>query len=115
MVRVLVSSVVHRGSIPSRIKPDYKIGMCWFSAKHTTLRSMNKDWLVRNQDNVSEWSDMSTLCPSYYTLLIHNRCGTPYPLHENALGSSVECVLGTIATTFKITISSYVVYFSTYA
>jgi hypothetical protein len=25
--------------------------MCWFSAKHTTLRSVNKDWLVRNQDN----------------------------------------------------------------
>ena len=26
----------------------------------TVLRSKNKDWLVRNQDNVSEWSDMST-------------------------------------------------------
>jgi hypothetical protein len=25
------------------------------------LRSKSKDWLTRNQDNVSEWSDMSTL------------------------------------------------------
>jgi len=39
---------------------DYKIGMCCFSVKHTELRSKSKDWLARNQDNVSEWSDMST-------------------------------------------------------
>jgi hypothetical protein len=29
-------------------------------AKHATLRRNNKDWLARNQDNVSEWGDMST-------------------------------------------------------
>jgi len=34
--------------------------MCCFSAKHAALRSKSKDWLARNQDNVSEWSDM---CP----------------------------------------------------
>ena len=39
---------------------DYKIGICFFSAKHATLRSKSKDWLVQNQNNVSEWSDMST-------------------------------------------------------
>jgi hypothetical protein len=38
---------------------DYKIGIRCFSAKHAALRRKNKDWLARNQDNVSEWSDMS--------------------------------------------------------
>jgi hypothetical protein len=38
---------------------DYDIGICCFSAKHAALRSKNKDWLARNQNNVSEWSDMS--------------------------------------------------------
>jgi hypothetical protein len=44
----------------SRSCQDYKIGICWFSAEHTALRRKNKDWLARNLDNVSEWSDMST-------------------------------------------------------
>ena len=39
---------------------DYKIGICCFYAKHAALRSKSKDWLVQNQDNVTEWSDMST-------------------------------------------------------
>jgi hypothetical protein len=39
---------------------DYKIGICCFSTKHAALRSKSKDWLARNQNNVSEWSDMST-------------------------------------------------------
>jgi hypothetical protein len=30
------------------------------SAKHAKLRRKSKDWLVRNQDNVSEWDDIST-------------------------------------------------------
>jgi hypothetical protein len=30
-----------------------------FSAKHTALRRKSKEWLARNQDNVSEWDDMS--------------------------------------------------------
>jgi hypothetical protein len=38
---------------------DYKIGICCFSAKHTILRRKSKDWLAQNQDNVSEWGDMS--------------------------------------------------------
>ena len=36
----------------------YKIGISCFSAKHTSLRSKSKDWLARNQDNASEWTDM---------------------------------------------------------
>ena len=27
---------------------------------HVALRRKSKDWLARNQNNVSEWSDMST-------------------------------------------------------
>jgi hypothetical protein len=40
---------------------DYEIGICCFSAKHATLSIKSKDWLARNQDNVSEWGDMSIL------------------------------------------------------
>jgi hypothetical protein len=32
---------------------DYQIGMCCFSAKHAALRRKSKDWLARNQNNVS--------------------------------------------------------------
>ena len=42
------------------LNQDYKIGICCFSAKHAELRRKSKDWLARNQNNVSEWSDMST-------------------------------------------------------
>ena len=38
---------------------DYKIGICCFSAKHAALRRKSKDWFIRNQDNVSEWGNMS--------------------------------------------------------
>jgi hypothetical protein len=38
---------------------DCKIGICCFSAKHAALRRKSKHWSARNQDNVSEWSDMS--------------------------------------------------------
>jgi hypothetical protein len=37
---------------------DYKIGICCFSAKHAALRSKKKDWLARNQNNVSDWSGL---------------------------------------------------------
>jgi hypothetical protein len=33
--------------------------MCSFSAKHALLRRKIRDWLARNEDNVSEWGDMS--------------------------------------------------------
>jgi hypothetical protein len=39
---------------------DYKIGMCCFSAKHAALKRKSKNWLARNRNNVSEWSDIST-------------------------------------------------------
>jgi len=35
---------------------DNEIGMCCFTAKHAALmrKRKGKDWLARNQDNVSE-------------------------------------------------------------
>jgi hypothetical protein len=57
---VFASGAVDRGFEPrSGQTKDYKIGICCFSAKYTALKRKSKDWLDRNQDNVSEWSDMS--------------------------------------------------------
>ena len=54
MVSVLASSVVDRG---------YKIGIHDFSTNHAyaALRRKSKDWLSRNQDNVAEWGDKSSV------------------------------------------------------
>ena len=61
LVSGLASSAVDRGFEPRSCQTrEYKIGMCCFSAKHAALRSNSKDWLARNQNNVSKWSDMST-------------------------------------------------------
>jgi short-subunit dehydrogenase len=60
MVSVLAPSVIDRGFDPrSDQTKHYAIDMCCFFAKHAALRRMSKDWLARNQDNVSEWSDKS--------------------------------------------------------
>ena len=37
---------------------DCTFGICCLSTKYTVYRSKNKGWFVRNQDDVSEWSDM---------------------------------------------------------
>ena len=61
MVSMLASSAVDRGFEPtSGQTKDYKIGICCFSSKHATVRNKRKDWLARNQNNLSEWSEMST-------------------------------------------------------
>jgi hypothetical protein len=60
MVRVFASSSVDRGFEPwSGQTKHYKIGIFCFSTKHAALRSKIKDWLARNQNNVSEGNDMS--------------------------------------------------------
>ena len=41
-----------------------------FSARHGPLRSKSKDWSARNQNNVSEWSDMSS-CGLLLRVLAH--------------------------------------------
>jgi hypothetical protein len=56
------SSVVDHGLEPWLCQTkDYKIGICCFSAKHAALRRKSKDWLALNQDDMSEWSDMSII------------------------------------------------------
>jgi hypothetical protein len=60
MVRVLPSSVVDCGFEPRLDQTkDYKISICFFSAKHPAFRRKSKDWLARKQDNVSECGDIS--------------------------------------------------------
>ena len=49
MVSVLASSAVDRGFEP-------RLGQI---TKHTALRGKSKNWLARNQDNMSEWGDIS--------------------------------------------------------
>ena len=60
MVIMLASSTLYRGFGPrsGQIK-DYEIRICCFSAKHKVIRRKSKDWLALNQDNVSEWGNMS--------------------------------------------------------
>ena len=61
MVSVLASNAVDRGFEPlSDQTKDYKIGICCLSAKHAALRRKSKVWLTGNQNNLSEWSAMST-------------------------------------------------------
>ena len=60
MVSVLASIAVDRGFEPRSDQTKvYIIGICCFSAKHAAIRRKNKDWLARNQNNMSEWSNMS--------------------------------------------------------
>ena len=62
MVRLLALSVLDCVFKPRpRQTKDYKIGICCFSAKHATLKKEreSKDCLARNQNNVSDWGDMS--------------------------------------------------------
>ena len=61
MVSMLTLSVVGHGfkflSDSGQTK-HYMIVIGWFSPKHAALRRKSKDWLAQN--NVLEWSDMST-------------------------------------------------------
>ena len=70
IVSVFASSAVDRGFEPlSGQTKDCKIGICYFSAKHTILRRKSKDWLAWNQDNVTEWGDMSN-CGLFNTVSV---------------------------------------------
>ena len=60
MVRVLASRAVDRGfESRSGQTKGCKIGICCSSAKQAALKGKSKDWLARNQNNVSEWNEMS--------------------------------------------------------
>jgi hypothetical protein len=61
MVSMLASSVVDLGFEPRSCQTnDYNNFICCFYAKHAALRTKSKDWLAQNQDDVSEFGDMST-------------------------------------------------------
>ena len=58
---VLASRAVNRGfETRSGQTKDYEIDMCCVFAKYAALRSKSKDWLDRNQNNVSKWNNMAT-------------------------------------------------------
>jgi hypothetical protein len=57
---------------------DYKNGISCLIAKYASLKSKDNDWLTQNQDNVSQWSDMST-----NELLF--QCATTIKLQQNLL------------------------------
>ena len=60
MDSMLASSAVDRGfELRSCQTKDYEIGICCVFAKHAALRRQSKNCLVRNQDNMLEWGDMS--------------------------------------------------------
>ena len=60
MFSMLASSAVDRGFEPQSVQTrDYNLGICCFSSKNTALRRKGKNWLAQNEDNVSEWGDMS--------------------------------------------------------
>ena len=55
MVYMITSSAVDHGlESQSGQTKNYEIGICYFSAKYTALRSKSKDWLAWNKDNVSD-------------------------------------------------------------
>ena len=62
MVRILAPSAVDRWfEAASGQTTDYMIGICCFFTTHAALEGKNKEWLARNQYNVSESSGATCL------------------------------------------------------
>jgi hypothetical protein len=54
MISVLASNAVdHEFESRSGQSKDHKIGICCFFAKHAAFRIKSKDWLARNQNEMS--------------------------------------------------------------
>jgi hypothetical protein len=54
MISVLASNAVdHEFESRSGQSKDHKIGICCFSAKYAVFRIKSKDWLARNQNEMS--------------------------------------------------------------
>ena len=71
MVSVFASGLVDRRFEPrSGQTKDYEIDMCCFSVKHAALNRQSKDWLALNQDNASEWRDMSSRVLLFHRVLV---------------------------------------------
>jgi hypothetical protein len=80
---------------------DYKIGICCFSAKHTALRRMSKDWMALNQDNVSEWGDMSII-ELHYKLGLEPTIYCTQGEHVNHYTTDAVKIVSIIITTLCI-------------
>jgi hypothetical protein len=50
---------------------DFDFGC--FYAKNAQLKTNIKDWLARNQDNISEWCDISTHGLAVVLLTLHSK------------------------------------------
>jgi hypothetical protein len=73
MVSVLASSVVDRGFERRSCQTKYyEIGICCSSSSHESLRRKSNDWLARNEDNVSEWDDISIADCCFCELVLYN-------------------------------------------
>ena len=59
MVRMLAVSVVDRGFKPRSGHKTIKLALVASPLSHAALSRKSKDGLAQNQNNVSEWSDMS--------------------------------------------------------
>ena len=67
---------------------DYQLVFVAYNAKHAELRKKSKDWLLRNQDNVSEWGDMyirGLLFPLANTMKKNKRIGLEKCRHHHHL------------------------------
>ena len=88
MVSLLAQSAIDRGFEPrSGQTQDYKIGISSFSVNHVALRRKSKDWLAQNQNNVSEWGNMS-ICGLLFSELAKNpakRVGLVQSRHHHHL------------------------------
>jgi hypothetical protein len=52
----IFSSISWREQFGRVNSKTYKICICCFSANYAAFRSKSKNWLTRNQNNISEWS-----------------------------------------------------------
>ena len=86
---MLASSAVYRGfESRSGQTKDYQLVFVAYNAKHAELRKKSKDWLARNQDNLSEWSDMyirGLLFPLANTMKKTKRVGLEKSGHHHHL------------------------------
>ena len=62
IISVFAPSAIDRGFKPLSCQTkENKIDICCFNATNAGLRRKRKDWLIQNRDNVTKWSDMSTI------------------------------------------------------
>ena len=69
---------------------DYQLVFVAYDAKHADLRRKSKDLLARNQDNVSEWSNMyirGLLFPLANTMKKTNRVGLEKSGHHHLIAN----------------------------